>query len=363
MIRIAVASFLLALPSVAPATTAEPHSMEFVRFIPCFGNASFCAPRLLARGEIDAQTPARLEHALEGFDFKPTIVFDSPGGSVVAGLRLGEIIRRHGLSTEVGPEYTEEVFLPGKQSTEIRPVARDPVCLSACAYAFMGGVSRTLVEGGRLGVHQFQGGVADQEAVAQSLVSVISQYMLSMGIDRDVLDVAGLTRADDITLISRSDAIAYNLDNQTPPKGRWELTALDGGYRAVKTSQQLPGSDRKTSVVLMADDANPDILHIMIAVGKIEDPADRASYLSARDPSLCSSSGCLDLTTELKWDYVRDPGIIRGMFRGRHSLLLALIAGQSEITLDAGMSNAVYDLSPSVTLSTVGLRNALLALD
>lgn len=84
-----------------------------------------------------------------------TVAFDSSGGNLRAGLLLGMVLRGAGLNSLVADQYTEELFEDGSFETVIFPVSTDVGCFSACAYAFMGGVSRKLEEGDRIGVHQF----------------------------------------------------------------------------------------------------------------------------------------------------------------------------------------------------------------
>ena len=60
------------------------------------------------------------------------IIFDSNGGNLLAGLRIGELARSRGFSTLV---------LDGR------------TCASACALAWLGGERRFLGPGARLGFH------------------------------------------------------------------------------------------------------------------------------------------------------------------------------------------------------------------
>ncbi|HSX65765.1 MAG TPA: hypothetical protein VLF15_13605 [Pseudoxanthomonas sp.] len=115
-----------------------------------------CRPQLLAYGSIDEGAPDRLSALLAANPAHPvTVAFDSPGGNLRAGLLLGMVLRGVGLNSLVADQYTEELFEDGSFETAIVPVVTGAGCFSACAYAFMGGVSRKLEEGGRIGVHQF----------------------------------------------------------------------------------------------------------------------------------------------------------------------------------------------------------------
>jgi hypothetical protein len=98
-------------------------------------------------------TPSDFEHFVAQDKYiPPTIRFHSPGGLLVAGVELGQKIRAHGFNTEVGSDLWD----PKGEPKDWRVSARRPgVCASACAYAFLGGVERTLDEDSRFGVHRF----------------------------------------------------------------------------------------------------------------------------------------------------------------------------------------------------------------
>jgi hypothetical protein len=105
-----------------------------------------CASRacVLASGAID-------EHTGEAFSaFLKTskigrgglVILDSPGGDLLQSLALGNAIRGAGLATTVQSyDRRNGRFQAG-------------ACASACAYAFLGGVERSVGEGSRIGVHQ-----------------------------------------------------------------------------------------------------------------------------------------------------------------------------------------------------------------
>jgi hypothetical protein len=129
---------------------------------------------LLAQGEIGPETPSIFEQSVA-----PNIRavhFDSPGGSLNAGIALGRAIRRQGLNT-----YVDE----------------NAVCASACGYAFAGGRERRLSERGVLAVHQFYSPGQDSgESVAQSTVAMLGAYLDEMGVSRKLLDMASLVKPD-----------------------------------------------------------------------------------------------------------------------------------------------------------------------
>ena len=123
------------------------------------------------------------------------IEFTSPGGNLLAALKLGELIRNAGYDTSLGE-----------------------VCASACAYAIMGGVKRYLAQktvdldsdydnrfigasGTKLRIHQFYRSDALTEpqkkafsaidkSTDQMLMGILLEYTLRMGIDTRLVSTA-----------------------------------------------------------------------------------------------------------------------------------------------------------------------------
>ena len=134
------------------------------------------------------------------------IHFNSPGGSLLEGMKLGRAIRTMGFSTTVGvynPHYVE-----GSNQTAI--------CASACAYAFAGGTSRFLSEyTGRLGIHQFysndSAGVSD--GTAQQISGLIVAYLDQMGVDAKAFTVSTLADRNDVIWLTPADALKLRFAN------------------------------------------------------------------------------------------------------------------------------------------------------
>jgi hypothetical protein len=359
----------LASAGSADAPTPDTQLMEFVTFVPCKGNASFCAPTILARGEIDAGAASRLEVHLKEFDFAPTIVFDSPGGSLTAGLELGILIREKGLSTSVAPSYSKEVFSEDKSSSSLEIISAHPVCYSACAYAFMGGQSRTIEPGARLGVHQFYGATQNGEASAQSTVAVLSQYLLRMGIDRELLDLASLTQADGISEVTPAQARTYNLDNQNPELAPWGLVALDTGDTVVRVEQQQGGGDRTVRIVFSRASSRDDLLRVfvgygpvgaLLAGGAVPDLAGSQNELEA---SICATGlGCARLIADEKWTYDSSTDSVLASFWVDPLALAKVATSAGDLSFQCGLPQALSQFSADTRLGRQGLRNALLVL-
>lgn len=91
---------------------------------------------VIAEGEVKAGESQRLEQFLNQAGAIDEIWFNSPGGAAMEGPYMGRVIRKRGLAVRL---------------------KRDYACISACSYAFLGGVIRIVEPGAYYGVHMFSG--------------------------------------------------------------------------------------------------------------------------------------------------------------------------------------------------------------
>ena len=136
-------------------------------------------------GTITADTPGRLEEFLKTSDAKMTrnIQLHSPGGDLTAGLKLGEIIRKAGYNTSIGRT------MPLEGATETYTY-KEAVCLAACAYAFLGGVTRSYDAKDRYGLPRPGAGGKSASGEEAERVSRIASYIERMGASQAILQQA-----------------------------------------------------------------------------------------------------------------------------------------------------------------------------
>src|SRR5207248_4420636 len=114
--------------------------------------------------------------------------YNSPGGNLFAGMRLGRLFRKFGFSTYVGKWYgkalTNEAWLQQKEATPGE-------CYSACVFAFVGGYFRYLTNASTIGVHRFSKTTASLSDldVAQVVSGQIIAYLAEMGVDRALFEL------------------------------------------------------------------------------------------------------------------------------------------------------------------------------
>ncbi len=113
------------------------------------------------------------------------ITMASPGGSLIEGLRIGQMIRNRGFATLVPDGAT---------------------CASACAFAWLGGYKRFLQPQGQIGFHAaytIQDGKAVESGVGNALAGA---YLAQLGLGPEAIVYITLAHPKEITWLSEHDA-------------------------------------------------------------------------------------------------------------------------------------------------------------
>jgi hypothetical protein len=215
--------------------------MRFSTFLPCSGNS--CGVLVLAEGVIESDTAEKFtafvaskrqeRYALPP---KPSVYFDSPGGNLYGAMKLGRAIRAASFNTGLAPGYSREAPAPNYSETFVK----DAKCASACALAFVGGLDRYVAEAGRYGVHQFyatSGSLGD--GASQATVVAVAAYLLEMGVDRGLLDLASVVQPSSIYWLPRSELERLRIDNSAPLITPWVITAIDKGQPFISAKSFL----------------------------------------------------------------------------------------------------------------------------
>lgn len=250
-------SVLLSSLLAGMVIASSAHGMTFtVIDNPCGdGNASWCGSRIYGSGMVEPSDAQRLRAFVRQKGNFTWVTLSSPGGSLYGGLLLGQEIRSLRLNTSA--ERSLESWSPGTKGGWVaEPVNQRISCYSACAYAFLGGVERNVVEGAVLGFHQFKSvePTAGAEQSAQVNMTLLRQYLQQMGVDEEVLAIASMTPANSITVVSAKQARALRIDNTEPLTKPWTITALTDGTPALLTTTYLPdGRELKIGMLQKGD--------------------------------------------------------------------------------------------------------------
>ena len=171
------------------------------------------------------------------------VVLNSTGGSLMGGLALGRAIREM------------------RFDTVLETIHDTAGCYSACAYAFLGGVSRRTGPG-YIGFHQFSmatnGRMVDGAVVgtSQELMMALAAYLAEMGASPDLLAIATSATPTKIRVLStqEADRLRVNFDDESSMK-QWRLEALPTGL-AMKTESETGSREAE---IECATDANIQI--------------------------------------------------------------------------------------------------------
>jgi hypothetical protein len=224
------------------------------------GNCNGCE-WLAADGEITIDSADRLLAYLQKEklpDWRGSVLLNSPGGNLIGGIKLGEAIRKQGMSTEIGRSVPDGALDWTHQKHE-------GACVSACAFAFLGGVSRSV--GGKIGVHQFynEAAIVNPSAKvfnaidfsAQQLLSaLLIDYVMHMGVDPRLVVMASSISPTEVHYLSQEEAEELKVSWEPQKFEPWSIDAYGNGVVAYTKTR-----DRRTTVTLFCRrDKTPRVL-------------------------------------------------------------------------------------------------------
>jgi len=134
-------------------------------------------------------------------------------------MRLGRVIREHGLFTYVGhsdPSFSK--IYPGK-------------CYSACSLAFLGGIFRFSYGGSSYGVHRFYsapGGSSIDSDAAQIISAAVIGYIQEMGINPSLFKLMTEAGSDEIRVLSSDEQSSLGVVNNGEGPTTWTVESRDG---------------------------------------------------------------------------------------------------------------------------------------
>ena len=333
--------------------------MTFANYWPCEGHGSMCDPYILARGTITSSTPDDFVRFVKKGKFHTRVFFHSPGGNLAAAIRLGRLIREFRFNTLVGGPYENVIRL--WEDYEI--IEKEGHCFSACAYAFLGGVKRTVESSGKFGIHQFRGVSQDTgESSAQVIMAALSNYLEEMGIDRQFLDVASLADSSQIRIVTQAEAQLLNVDNTNPPKSRWRLESDSHGRLILVATQSQAERDGAVSVAIFYEKGSYRAFILYEPLSSMRATSDIAEIF------LSESTGFrinIDSQTSFELGTIQD---WRHIGRGYSILVdfpqtaMVAIAQSRGFALDADWADALRDLDPSASFGVEGFPDGFAAL-
>jgi hypothetical protein len=162
-----------------------------------------CPRVIVAEGQISNSTPNEfvdfLRENVGDRDMRTVVLLNSQGGYVVASMELGRIFRRIGAATVVSRQ-----------------------CLSACVYAFMGGVKRVAPRGAHLGIHRMFANSSESMFEEShrvyddgSLAAMLMRYSAGMGVSRDLIRYAERISSGSIHFVTPAEMARWRLASRS----------------------------------------------------------------------------------------------------------------------------------------------------
>jgi hypothetical protein len=191
----------------APAAPgARPDQADRMQFT-WVGEAGECRDRcrawVAASGRLTETTVADFDTFRQGLDLRgATVVIESTGGLVEAGLALGRAFRRLEVVTMVGHTVLQKADSRMDSNGERRgTVSPRATCASMCVFAFLGGVRRHVPLEARILVHQIWPSKLREDAMAGSYsaghmmriqreLGQIGRYTVDMGAEIELFELA-----------------------------------------------------------------------------------------------------------------------------------------------------------------------------
>jgi len=360
--RILVLIISLFIPYLAFGQVPYEGPMRFSTFWPCNGNGSFCGIRILAEGTIQPDTGRSFEAFLKNrkqhkheLPPSPTVVFNSPGGSLSGGVELGRVIRKNRLDVELADSYSQ---VSEEDSTKDKSLVERPVCASACVVAFAGGMNRSVQPGAQLGIHQFSGNRANiGDAATQITVVVLASYFEEMGISRSLLDRASLVPSTSIDWVSDGDAKRFRIDNTSPYLEPWKISPTADGDAVLETIQEVSFGRTVSLQISFTQDVG-----VIAATTRLEKSAIARNRITQFPDNelpkidICTQIKCMRVRTVKPW--IRRDSNVLTVFQATATLSASELREISKATylkISDNFGNATSDISLSTELSTVGL--------
>lgn len=234
MVRSALLLLTIGLGAIPQATLLAntQEGAAIIRFVPgraaSQGNTDLRIASVEVNGRIAPDSHVKLREALD-LAFKTPTLFhasgapmvpvrlNSPGGDIVAAMKMGEIIRQVGASTWVGPRS---------------------VCASACILILAGGIERSMFDDATLGLHRpympperFAAFSRSQASETyKAMEAAVSEYLQSMGVSQRLFERMLTVPSTKIEWISEEDAKQLRLLGTDPAFYEWNRARAQQRY-------------------------------------------------------------------------------------------------------------------------------------
>lgn len=247
------------------------------------GNCNGCE-WISAIGVIDETTPKKFERFYKKYSsYSTSVHFHSPGGNLIAGMELGRLLRQYKVPVYINEtKKLETLRAYDDYSDEWRQTTVKGICASACAYAFLGGISRSIDKDSKIGFHQFynsadQGDFSKHIKIGNSQLSVdqvfsglIAGYLAEMGVDSRVLTLASVAGNNQLLSLNDAELKVLNIVTDHGPSPM-QMEQFKGGIRVFSTNNYVGYPVREISAFCLKHNYKPVF---MIEANKVSSSQD-----------------------------------------------------------------------------------------
>jgi hypothetical protein len=258
-------------PRPSPATSFGPPVMFYVAKGAPDSCGRGCDRWIAMEGQINGDAAGRFKQFIKQHlkDRHLPMYFSSPGGNLEQAIFIGNMLREMSATARVArtivkdcgfEAQTSDVCLKLKRSG--RELAgelttRGAQCNSACPYLMLGAPTREVAPDAILGVHspkvvlRASGGQPTREMIVEATQRAVargdrllSNYVVKMGIEGELLDVARHTKFEDMHVLTRDEIFRFGIDRREFVETPWAFENL--GRALIRKSAISRGENGKT---------------------------------------------------------------------------------------------------------------------
>lgn len=306
-----------------------------------------CQSLIIANGPVERTSNERFKAVSIGLPPGTVVSMKGNGGDLLGALRLGELIRQARFHTNVRESGDE--------------------CLSACVFAFMGGLVRSVHPQARLGFHSLKstGAGPKEEEAQRNTRRLLGVYLDQMGIDRRVLDYALTAAPGGLSLVDSAMAQRLALSTSANSIARysaWRLQASRSGQLlGYVTEAQANGAASLTLGITRVDGALRLLVHIkpLALGGPTTDDLTAQFTQDSPAPQIYINGKNIEAPPLKAWARVND-GFQAWL--GLNSSQARLLESASSFSVVLGDESRGI-IEPRVEFGSLGLSNALAAIN
>jgi hypothetical protein len=223
-----------------------------------------CREWIAAEGRIVSGSADRLKEFLGRLDGRELpIFFHSRGGSGADALRIGLLLRERRMFAGVGRTIPAQCRVFSKDDSacqrmigavlavEAHLLPNEGQCHSGCVYAFLGGSSRRLGSGARLGVHaarlvaasnpaRIEGRAKTPAAAILDIQRSVRRYLIELGVDPKLADLAATIGPNRLYVLSRDDIVRFGIETNGAYETPWTALSESSATPFVMKSRSIP---------------------------------------------------------------------------------------------------------------------------